>query len=238
MIEALVVLGILGIISYTMTTTVANMAKEQRALQEKFSLLELKQEILAAIGDSTICTSFLNKTHPILNLNLSNPNQISPTVISYSDLRMGNLPNSPMIAVKGQPLPGYPPKQMVVEDIQFKNIVFTGIPNSFMGDLVVSFLPESMTRSLKPVVARVTFTVKPMPTLATSEILNCTTATQSPPGTLCGSSTFLGGPPLPSGFSSLLPQSSTCQGMDPAKACPAGYTKKILFFWFTTCVKD
>lgn len=67
LVEVLVSVGISVIVSFVMATMMVNMSTDQKALQEKYTVLELKNTVLTALSNPTICTAQLAAGSPTLN---------------------------------------------------------------------------------------------------------------------------------------------------------------------------
>jgi prepilin-type N-terminal cleavage/methylation domain-containing protein len=149
LIEVLIAVGISSIISFVMASVMVNVSTDQRALQEKYSLLELKNDLLVAFSNTDICLAQLNQNSPRLRLSGVTVTSPSSQVIDYKELRLGTSNRSQILAKVGEPLPGNGPRQMVVSKIEFGSFLATGTPNTYTGELKIELDSKSLTRPLK-----------------------------------------------------------------------------------------
>lgn len=171
LVEVLVSIGISTVISFVMATTMVNVSRDQRALQEKYNQLELKNDLLTAFANSDICLSQLNQNSPTLNLSGASSTNSPGQSISYSELHMGSSNQSMLLAKVGEPLPGGSPHQMVVSKIELGSFLSTGSPNTFTGELKIEMDPATLTRPLKPLLIKQIFnTTGP---LSSAKIVGC-----------------------------------------------------------------
>jgi type II secretory pathway pseudopilin PulG len=171
LVEVLVSIGISTVISFVMATTMVNVSRDQRALQEKYNQLELKNDLLTAFANTDICLSQLNQNSPTLNLSGVSASNPSKQSISYSELHMGNSNQSLLLAKVGSPLPGSSPNQMVVSKIELGSFLSTGSPNTFTGELKIEMDPATLTRALKPLSIKQIFNIAGP--VASAKIVGC-----------------------------------------------------------------
>jgi hypothetical protein len=163
--EVLIAIAMLSVMAIGMATLASNMSKEQAAMTEKFGLLETQNDLLTVFSDPSLCLNQIN-IGPV-DLTIASPK------IPLSQILMGKTPTSPLLAQVGKPLPGFPSGKMEVSQIQLTNILPTGMPNAYVGDLIVAIDPATMIHSKKPAKVRLAFTVLPSPSLSNAIVTNC-----------------------------------------------------------------
>lgn len=170
-IEVLITVSIMSMMAMGIATLVVNATKDQRAIQEKFAMLEVQNSVLSSFSNSATCLQQLTGGAPThLNLDAA---AIATTSMPLSEIRAGILPTSPLLAKTGQPLPGYVGNQMIVSSMNFQNIEPTGNPNEYNGYIEIMLDPASMIRPMKPIRIRQLFTARPDPSASSSLIEDC-----------------------------------------------------------------
>jgi type II secretory pathway pseudopilin PulG len=172
LIEVLVSIGLVAILAGILTSVILNTLKVQKSLDEKFVLLDTKNFLINAFANSSVCASQLGVQ--MMNLAATTTTVPYGSDVSYSILRSGDLPNSPIIAQTGIALPG---TKMIIQSIKLKNILKVGTGDSFQGLLEVAIDLNTMSLPRKPITMPILFTASTPLTSAT--IISCSALTSN-----------------------------------------------------------
>jgi prepilin-type N-terminal cleavage/methylation domain-containing protein len=153
LIEVVVSIALVGILAGILTSVILNTLKVQKSIDEKFVLQDTKNFLVNAFANSAVCASQLGG--PTLDLSTTTTTSKYPADVSYTLLRSGSLPTSPILAEVGHPLPG---SHLVVDTITLKDIYKSGAGNSFQGTLEIAIVPSTLTLSRKPITMTTVFT--------------------------------------------------------------------------------
>ncbi len=178
LVEALVVVGLMSLVVMGMSMLVYNMTNNQAILQEKFSAIDIKNSLVSVFSRPEMCVAQLQACAPTMDLSGAPLTLPSATSVNCLTLRSGTLAASPIIAQVGTSISGFAPGTMVVSGISLMNIVATGIPNTYAGDIVVNFDPNTVKSPFRPpTVPTVIFTVTPPANAAV--VSNCASTNSS-----------------------------------------------------------
>lgn len=170
MIEILVVVAIVGVISFIFSTLTVNQIRAAKAVTQKLEMNDLKQTLMTALSNSANCECLLNPLKNLtdaagLRFNASQINlgsvppvfgSMSLTTINSACDSVTGAPILPIVSVNS-PLPGTT-TGLRVTNISVGNIrPFNPTLNQFIGNFQVEFDPETTIGSVAPVTAQVNF---------------------------------------------------------------------------------
>jgi type II secretory pathway pseudopilin PulG len=166
LVEVLVSIGLVSVLAAVLTSVVMNSLKVQKSIDEKFILQDTKNFLMNAFANSAVCASQLDG--PTLDLSSTTATAPYPSDVPYTVIKSGSLAASPVIAEVTKTLAG---SHLVVDTITLKNILKSGVGNSYQGTLEIAIVPTSLTLSRKPISMPIIFTAS-TPT-SSARIISC-----------------------------------------------------------------
>lgn len=176
LVEVLIVVGILSITALMTTSLFAAQQKNMQVLNEKFQIQNLNANVLTVHKNQSACVANLTTGVAPVDLSAATTTVATPNTINLNALHYGQTATTPVVAKVGESLPGLLAGQMVVESIRIKNIMQTGNPGEYKGQLVVNFAPETTIGSPKPPSIDQIFTIGASPVNA-AVVAGCGPAT-------------------------------------------------------------
>ncbi len=169
LIEILIAAGLAAMLSLGLASMFLQQQKEMKALDEKFYLQSLRQNVMNILQSKAVCLSNLGT----ISADISSATTTTPSTINFvfNELHIGTSTLTPLVAKVNVSLPGRLSNEMIPASMQMKNIYQTGAVNEYRGTLVIDFLSSSMTRALKSLEFDLFFTITPPATNAF--ISNC-----------------------------------------------------------------
>lgn len=149
LVEVLVSLGITVILMSATASMFVTQQRENRALNQKLEMVELKNQIMQAFQSSSTCTWQLQgKTFNTTGVTSTTP---STTSIDLVELRYGPNSSSLLLAKTNTLLPGSQ-SNLKVASIRLNNILATGNPDEYKGLIEIAFTDTSLARPMKPTI--------------------------------------------------------------------------------------
>lgn len=149
LVEALVVIVILGISASAFMSLISYMTNAQKTLAQKQEMLDLKQLLLSNFADPATCTCMLNSTNNTfngfpLNFDSTGPNATIELSTLYAGCNALNQPVTPIASEGALLLKSQ--NNVVVGRIFFDNINLTGggNPNQYLGRFEIQFNANSL----------------------------------------------------------------------------------------------
>lgn len=165
-LEVLIAAGIMAIVTLGIATSIANLQKQNKAVQQKLESIELKQQLISIFSSRNSCKCMF----------VDNQLTAIPT-----NLRTTNLQNLTHGCISGNwitPAANVPGTQtnLKISSVELVNFLDVGLVagTQYTADLQINFDPSSTVFSLKPI------TIKQAFLSASNRISNCESA-QSPP---------------------------------------------------------
>lgn len=149
LVEVLVSLGITVILMSATASMFVTQQRENRALNQKLEMVDLKNQIMQAFQNSSTCTwQIQGKTFNTSGVTSTNP---SSTSIDLVELRHGPNSSSLLLAKTNSTLPGSQ-SNLKVASIRFNNILATGNPDEYKGHFEITFMDSSLSRPMRPTI--------------------------------------------------------------------------------------
>ena len=104
LIEVLVAAGLLGLLSLGIASMFSQQQKEMKALDEKFILQSLRQNVLNVLQSKPVCVSNLGS----ISADISTATTTTPSAgnFVFTELHIGTGPSTPLLAKVNMSLPG------------------------------------------------------------------------------------------------------------------------------------
>lgn len=188
MVEAMVAFGIVSIIGLAMATSMANMSRQTRALNEKLSQMEALRFLTTALAQPQICRAMLTSPSAFtfnsgaLPASAPLPSGAIPLGAGSSAMQVGTAASATSAS-------------LVVSAIVIRNIMNAGAADLWTGDLEVEFDQARLVMALKPLSAKITFITDPASPAGAKRAVNCASS-----GFLAESLTPNGYVKFPNGF--------------------------------------
>lgn len=131
---------------------------------------------------SNYCNWQLESASTVTPIDVGGVTTTHPSSTELNIPKIYNGPNttSPVVFENGQYIP-YLVNKIKAGRIKFGNILSTGFPNEFQGELVFSIDPSSVERSVKPISIPIVFRVKPSDPINAKRINQCCFGSTCPP---------------------------------------------------------
>lgn len=163
LVETMIAVGIIGIVAAGIASSISNLQTENRALQEKLALMDLKNASIKLFADVISCKAQITSYPTTINLSSVTGSDPLENPIPFQRLFAGIGPTSGVIAEVGSSLPGFSGNKMVVKSIEMTNVYYGGFAGNFKGDIVIKIDSDTMVRHLSPVIVKaIPFTVTTM----------------------------------------------------------------------------
>jgi prepilin-type N-terminal cleavage/methylation domain-containing protein len=144
LVEVLIAASIMSIIAMVLATLYMSINRMMAYADQKLESIELKQTIMQAFANSTICTWQLKDK--VVNIS-ANP---IPTVFDLDQLYQGLDASSPVMVEKEKFI--YPNSKLKVRSIAVREFEPTGYPNVYKGVIQITFYQDSAGDTiLKPI---------------------------------------------------------------------------------------
>jgi type II secretory pathway pseudopilin PulG len=168
LVQVLISVAIMGILMAAMATMQTSQQRENRALSEKLSALDLQRSMSSALASGTVCTYILN--NPVVTFNstlvAAGTAQVTPITSPLYASVVGGFPG-PVLAQVG---PAHFPNSLPIQSITLT--VSSGSGTSFLGSIDVNFDQTQLTRSIHSASASVLLSVNAT-TPANATITSC-----------------------------------------------------------------
>lgn len=213
LVEVLVSLGITVILMSATASMFVTQQRENRALNQKLEMIELKNQIMQAFQNPLNCTwQLAGKTFDTTGVSTTTP---SPTIIELGELRQGQNNTSLLLAKNNTRLPGTQ-TNLLVANVRFSNIVATDNANEYKGNFEISFAEASLARPIRAITIPQTIQTTGSPTATIS---------------ICGNAASGGGQAFElGGFYVWHRHYNSCQRSNPMTggcSCPTGFTARV-----------
>lgn len=198
-IEILVSISLISMSMAALMAIFSIQTKEMKAMEQKSEILELKNQILLSFYKSDVCSWQMKDKQ--IDSSTATTTVASPTVLPLSQIYQG-LDNSSLLLIKAGEKLQFSNTGLIVDKIEFKEFIQTGVPNQLNGVIEVSFKRESLVRSIKPL--RILQKIKTITSAGIDAIDSCLSpysissaaddgGTEPPPDTTAPSYVDLGG---------------------------------------------
>jgi type II secretory pathway pseudopilin PulG len=156
LIQALVAVGIVGILAVAMMSLISTQSKEMSAVNEKLGTLDLQRQLITVLAGGSVCRYQLTQPTPrIIDTTLIGT--ATPPSISMSEILSAASPTATAVASVGSS-PATNAPHLVVTQIALKNITAVGVPDLYSADIVVDFAQDRLVRPLRSLSFRVSLT--------------------------------------------------------------------------------
>ncbi|AZZ37853.1 hypothetical protein CIK05_13930 [Bdellovibrio sp. qaytius] len=163
--------GMMAIVMSAVASMMSSQQKETRAITEKLAQLDLQKLLLAALANGSICNAELaGLTFNPTGARTIDTTNITAQTIELSSLHASGASGAPnLIAVGETASPNAP--QLKVSKIIFENFVSTGVPDTYIVDLNISF--AGGVRETRPINFKMHIMVDPTAPAGARPIKSC-----------------------------------------------------------------
>jgi prepilin-type N-terminal cleavage/methylation domain-containing protein len=171
LIEIMIGIGIMTIVITANLMMFSNLDRQNQVLAEKVAVSDLKRQMVAILGNGTICSTELasnvfNPSGPYV----INADSLATQEINLDRIHSGTTATAPALIEKDQ-LASTMSQRLLVDKIKFRNFTATDRPENFFADLEVSFKGGAM--SLAPVVMKMYIETDPADPSSARKITGC-----------------------------------------------------------------
>lgn len=250
MIQVLMSLGLMSIVTYTSSSMIHNLQRQNSQITQKLAALDIQRNLTSLFADSSNICNFMVANRAPQTFNPTTVGSSSPPSISFAEIPSKGLAGAPpAFAVSGTVPASHLSNQLIVSSIALKD--FECIPSpctadtaQFRANMTVEFDPSNLVIGLMPLKIPVTLASVGLP--GSKVLSSCQGETSAgggsvPSGTTCGNRfvAIAGGgtaitydrdnwgttsPSIPCAGSILTASTATPNNLESVSGCPSGFS--------------
>ena len=174
-VQVLIAMGIMSIMMVAMTSYMNNQARENRALSEQLAKLELERSMGMLLADGSICKSeltdiLLNPASAAYRVNATSDLTLKKTAIDLTSIHAGTTPAATKF-IEVDKAPSAMSNSMLVDTIQIKELLSTGVADRYLAKLEVSF--KGTVRNQVPITLQKIIVTNSADPIGNKRIVDC-----------------------------------------------------------------
>jgi hypothetical protein len=146
--SALISIGISAIVILVVMQIIDQQNRSLRFYMRKSELIDQKNYVQNLFNPTQVCDWQFSSLNQTLNVDDTNAEGVLNSTLSLEKIHSGYDDTSPAVAQVGQELGS---TKLVVSQIKYENIKASGIPDSYVGDVVISFNQSSGQTAFAPI---------------------------------------------------------------------------------------